>query len=74
MGLHSHPKKNAVIIMACCVLHNILNVHNSAIDEAWKAALGEHDKEQPHQSNTSTDYSRPAEEIRSAIADYLCII
>ncbi|KAL7724088.1 hypothetical protein ACLKA6_000624 [Drosophila palustris] len=45
-----------------------------AIDEAWKAALGEHDKEQPHQSNTSTDYSRPAEEIRSAIADYLCII
>ncbi|KAM8702241.1 hypothetical protein ACLKA7_005104 [Drosophila subpalustris] len=74
MGLHSHPKKNAVIIMACCVLHNILNVHNSAIDEAWKAALGEHDKEQPHQSDTSTDYSRPAEEIRSAIADYLCII
>ncbi|KAM8702608.1 hypothetical protein ACLKA7_001944 [Drosophila subpalustris] len=74
MGLHSHPKKNAVIIMACCVLHNILNVYNSAIDEACKAALGEHDKEQPHQSNTSTDYSRPAEEIRSAIADYLCII
>jgi len=32
-GLHSHYKNNNGVILACCILHNILNEHNSAINE-----------------------------------------
>lgn len=60
-GLDSHYKNNAVIIMACCVFHNILNNNNSVIDESWKAAMGDADKEQPDQSNTSGDFITSAE-------------
>jgi len=71
-GLESRPKNNAIMIMACCVLHNILNVHNSTINEAWGDTLGQKEKEQPHQNNTTADFHESAEEIRSAIAEFLC--
>ncbi|XP_033238722.1 protein ALP1-like isoform X2 [Drosophila pseudoobscura] len=68
-GLGSHHKNNSAIIMSCCILHNILNMHNSAINENWELATNDQ-REQPDTSNSSADFNQSAEQIRSAIAKY----
>lgn len=69
-GLENHPRFNSRIIMSCCILHNFLNNHNSAINESWKT---DHNicLPQPEGSNTSADFSLPAENIRKAIATFV---
>ncbi|XP_070069201.1 putative nuclease HARBI1 [Drosophila takahashii] len=68
-GLDSQYKKNNAVILACCILHNILNEHNSAINENWNLT-STNLREQPSQINMSADFNHPAEQIRSAIANY----
>jgi len=41
-------------------LHNILNEHNSAINETWQQAASDL-REQPNLTNKSADFSQPAE-------------
>jgi len=40
-GLDSHYQNNNAVILACCILHNILNEHNSAINETWQQAASD---------------------------------
>jgi len=68
-GLDSHYKNNNAVILACCILHNILNEHNSAINETWQQAANDLG-EQPNRTNMSADFSQPAEKIRAAISQY----
>ncbi|XP_070068180.1 putative nuclease HARBI1 [Drosophila takahashii] len=68
-GLDSHYKNNNGVILACCILHNILNEHNSTINENWQPTASDL-REQPLRTNMSADFSQPAERVRSAIAQY----
>jgi len=68
-GLNSHYKNNNEVIQACCILHNILNEHSSAINETWQRAANDL-REQPIRTNMSADFSQPAEKIRAAISQY----
>lgn len=67
-GLDSRPKNNSSIIMCCCILHNLLNTHNSHINASWSAAVNIN-RVQPDQENLASNYESAPEVIRSAIAN-----
>jgi len=60
---------NNAVILACCILQNILNEHNSAINETWQQAASD-PREQPIWTNMSAYFSHPAKKIRAAISQY----
>ena len=54
------------VIMACCILHNICEVHGEAINKVW---LDDVHSDQPT-SATITGTSSAAEDIRNTLVQY----
>ena len=59
-----------VLVMACCVLHNICEVHKEQFDSAWleDVAAG---SDPPSETNTSHTHNQSAEVIRDATCHYM---
>jgi len=68
-GISFHRKAFWSCTEHCCILHNILNEHNSAINETWQQAANDL-SEQPNRTNMSADFSQPAEKIWAEISQY----
>ena len=57
------------IISACCVLHNICEVHKEQFDETWMEELASGVNASSPTQNTSTNTN--AESIRTALCNYM---
>ena len=58
------------LITACCVLHNLCEVHGDSFNDDW---LPEEDRDEPATSQTATAVQAPsagAVAIRNALCDY----
>ena len=62
------------LVAACCVLHNICEIHGEAFDDEWMDGVERQDVEW---SSAGTSSSQPAESainIRNALMSYLSLI
>ncbi len=56
--------------VACCILHNICNVHNSPFKEEWVEALSQNECPQPTDVPTVYIDDPNAEAVRSLLSSY----
>lgn len=60
---------------ACCVLHNICEIHSDAFDDAWIEPDNESDQNQPVALNTFTIGNTPdGREVREGLIEYFHFI
>ena len=65
-----HTEHIPTVISACCILHNLYEVHGESFNDAW--LLEESEYEQPTApSIPSTSSAGNADDIRNALVDYL---
>lgn len=71
-GLDNKIKNVNIIILACCVLHNYLNIKNDTVNRKWLAEYEAFEKTRnyPEQENTLGDLCNNAEKIRQALSSY----
>ena len=55
------------IVAACCVLHNICEIHGDTFNEEWLEDVDNQDIEGTHQAAAN---SEDGDDIRSALIDY----
>ena len=56
-------------VAACCVLHNICEIHNDSFNEEW--TIQHHESDMPiNPSNTSSNSATTSATIREALSDY----
>lgn len=69
-GLDNKIENVSIIILACCVIHNYLNMKNDKINQKWLAEMDENEKcrHYPEHENTLGDLCNDAEQIRKAIS------
>ncbi|XP_062141822.1 putative nuclease HARBI1 [Drosophila sulfurigaster albostrigata] len=68
-GLDNHINKTAVVITACCILHNFTKRENIDIPEILEPSPEE--PHQPEDDYETIDFDSDAELIRSAISSYI---
>lgn len=56
--------------VACCILHNICNVHNVPFKEEWIEALSQNECPQPTDVSTVYIDDPNAEAVRSLLCNY----
>ena len=76
-GLDNKIENSRLINKSCCLLHNIMNVHNDEINCSWyeqfRTQGRERSREQPPEiGDTYNDRDSSAEVIRQAIANSFC--
>lgn len=73
-GIDNTVEHSLLIINACCVLHNFLNNNNDEINIQWMHYLQRIDgnRQHPEQQTMHNIHDNNAEEIRSAIASFIC--
>ena len=64
-----HTKHIPVVISACCILHNLCEVHGESFNDAW--LLQECEFEQPTAPSLPSTSTGTAHDIRNTIAQYL---
>ena len=56
-------------VAACCVLHNICEIHNDSFNDEWM--IQHHESDMPiNPSNTSSNSATTSATIREALSDY----
>lgn len=58
------------IVAACCVLHNICEVHGDDFNDEWLEDVNE--ESSPDQHSTSTNSNTQGMEVREALIEYFC--
>ncbi|XP_005999530.1 uncharacterized protein LOC102349566 [Latimeria chalumnae] len=58
------------MILACCILHNICEVHNDHFNEEWLEAIGQTEFPQPADPVPESMDNPSAEEVRQLLCDY----
>ncbi|XP_006639987.2 uncharacterized protein [Lepisosteus oculatus] len=59
------------MILACCILHNVCEVHSDSFNQEWLEAVGGADCPQPCDSVPPSMDDPAAEEVRALLCDYL---
>jgi len=59
------------IVAACCVLHNICEIHGDTFNDEWMQALNG-DSVPSEQETPITKNTRDGHDIREALVEYFC--
>ena len=60
-----------VLVMACCVLHNMCEVHKEQFDSAWLEDVAV-ESDPPSEANTSHTHNQSANNSAEVIRDAIC--
>ena len=62
-----------LVVTACCILHNICEIHGDVFDDSWLEELQTLDFQEPITSTTAGDNDEEdAKDIRQALVNYVC--
>ena len=65
-----HVDKIPTVIAACCVLHNMCEIHHQQFNDRWSLDNGDQNVPQPQSRECHTDEGDEPKEIRDALMQY----